>query len=199
MVRIIPVVVLLACVTALVACGGGSASKPTPVPTTQPTAVPTAAPTPDATATARRSGIPDVDAVIDAMLSGDDQQQRSLVAFQSMACTATAVGIGPFYCGEGEPDGTVSDVIPAVYCEGSFIRKDQFGFSDPTFSVYAIYDNGDSRHIILSRITAPQGRDLGLDLTLQRGRIVLMTFGCGDSPADMVRNAAPANFLLPPS
>jgi hypothetical protein len=144
------------------------------------------------------TGITELDELIDAVLSGDSTQLRSVTAFQSMACTATPVGIGPFYCDEGEANGTVSDVIPIAQCEGSFIRKEDFALADETLSLYAATQTDAGYRLVFSRLVGPERKDWGLALSVEGGRIVLVDFGCGDSPGEMLARLTSEDIVLPP-
>lgn len=185
---------------AFVACGDGSSSGDSPTITpirspVEPTAVPTRPlPTPDSSANARRTGIAQVDAVIDAVLSGDAQAFEAVTKFVPMACTATPVGIGAFYCQEGEPDGTVTDVLPAAQCEGHFLRRGNFSLPGDTLTLYAVVRSEAGYGIVFSRLVGPSQANWGLRLVIEGGRIVSVNYGCGEAPADL----AGGDLLLPP-
>ncbi len=88
-----------------------------------------------------RTGIEDVDAVLEAVESGDPQQLRDLIHFTSVACTkADGLG-GPPKCLDDEMDGTIVDVLPFLGSEGHFLRKaDVSDFPGiGVIGLYAIY------------------------------------------------------------
>jgi len=72
-----------------------------------------------------RTGIADVDVVLDAVESGDPQSVRALFQFTETFCT-TADGLGgPPKCRDGEANGTLVSVLPFLGSEGSFLRTDE--------------------------------------------------------------------------
>jgi hypothetical protein len=78
-----------------------------------------ASPTPAAS----RTGIPYVDKVIDAGLSGDPQVLNSLIHLSLLPCTIREGLGGPPKCLPGEPDGTVVEAFPVLSSEGGHVRK----------------------------------------------------------------------------
>jgi len=95
-----------------------------------------------------RTGIEDVDAVLEAVESGDPQQLRDLIRFTPVACTkADGLG-GPPKCLDDEAEGTIVDVLPFLGSEGHFLRKtDVSDFSGVSvISLYAVYKVADSAY-----------------------------------------------------
>lgn len=88
-----------------------------------------------------RTGNSDIDLVLAAVESGDAQELRYLVQYTNAPCTnADGLG-GPPKCREGEAEGTMSEVLPFISSEGSFLRKEEIGNwrgIDPA-ALYAIY------------------------------------------------------------
>jgi hypothetical protein len=82
-----------------------------------------------------------IDPVLAAVESGDAQELRSLVKYTNARCTnADGLG-GPPKCREGEAEGTMSEVLPFISSEGSFLRKEEIGNwrgINPA-ALYAIY------------------------------------------------------------
>jgi hypothetical protein len=75
--------------------------------------------------TATRTGIPDVDVVLDTVEGGDTRSVRDLFQFTETLCT-TADGLGgPPKCRNGEANGTLVSVFPFLGSEGSFLREDE--------------------------------------------------------------------------
>ena len=71
-----------------------------------------------------RTGIEDVDAIIDAILSGDIEARRALVQYTTSACT-TADGLGgPPKCKPDEADGTLVKAFPVLGSEGHHVRPE---------------------------------------------------------------------------
>lgn len=70
-----------------------------------------------------RTGIQEVDAVLDAVESGDPQKLRDEVHYSTLACkTVNALG-GPPPCQEGEAEGTLVEVLPILGSEGGHCAK----------------------------------------------------------------------------
>lgn len=88
-----------------------------------------------------RTGIPEVDTIIDTMLAGDPQQELQLLQFSSLACTrADGLG-GPPKCREGEAEGTQVEAFPILGSEGHHVRQDEVREwkSIQASDVYAVY------------------------------------------------------------
>ena len=69
--------------------------------------------------------MPELNNVIEIVLSGDVEAQRSLIRFTQTECT-NAEGLGgPPKCLAGETEGASVDVLPLLGPEGSFIRRDE--------------------------------------------------------------------------
>jgi hypothetical protein len=154
----IVLVILLA--LGLVAC---SPAKPTTQPASQtlepsPTAEalptqersPTREPTPDSqperTAPyhplTTRTGIEDVDKIVDVVARDDAQMLRSLIQFTDTKCT-TADGLGgPPKCRAGEVEGTPVEVLPILGPEGHFFHKEDIEdwAGVKAAGLYAVYE-----------------------------------------------------------
>ncbi len=97
----------------------------TATPTETPTEMATATPTESPTATATilpdpptpvprdtKTGIPEVDSVIETILSNDLDARQALVRFVTLGCT-TADGLGATpQCEDGQAEGTLVDFLP---------------------------------------------------------------------------------------
>lgn len=82
---------------------------------TAPVSTPTTTPPPT-------TGVPIVDQVIEAVLSGDVARVEALVDYQEIPCATSPQGIGaPPQCPAGVPDGSPLPAITSSSCEGSFI------------------------------------------------------------------------------
>src|SRR4030042_3186759 len=74
---------------------------------------------------AGRTGVPEVDAVVQAVLSGDQEALGRLVRYEAVPWTPGPVQFGgPPECREGEADGTVVDALRVASCEGHYARRD---------------------------------------------------------------------------
>ena len=89
-----------------------------------------------------RTGIEEVDRVLEAVASGDRQALLSVVQFTEAECThAQGLG-GPPKCREGEEEGTSMEVFPFLGGEGSYLRKDEIGNWQgiDISALYAVYE-----------------------------------------------------------
>jgi len=90
-----------------------------------------------------RTGIKEIDHVIDVIMDKDIEARLDLVQFGTTACTYTDGLGGPPNCEPGEADGTIIDSFPVSNGEGHFIRQDNIkGVFDFTvrglFAVYVV-------------------------------------------------------------
>ncbi len=72
-----------------------------------------------------RTGIPGVDIVLDAVLTRDQEAIKDLIRYSISACTNEMGLGGPPKCREGEPVGTMVEVLPFLGPEGHFLRRDE--------------------------------------------------------------------------
>lgn len=88
-----------------------------------------------------KTGIQDIDPVLAAVASGDQEQLRAHIHYTTAPCT-TAEGFGgPPKCSEGEAEGTLLEVMPVLGSEGGFFRSSEINTwtgIDAT-AIYAIY------------------------------------------------------------
>jgi len=116
-------------------------------PTTSPTA--TEAPiSPGYYPLSTRTGIAEVDEVLAAVESGDDQALRDLIRFTTVGCT-NAEGLGgPPKCRAGEAEGTRVNVLPLLGPEGSFIHESDVSsiHAMDVIGIYAVYSVSDSAY-----------------------------------------------------
>lgn len=122
----------------LSSCVPPSKPLPTPPPPTQDTlptgetqsisGVPTIEPTLEAMQLAiypsgMRTGDPELDSIIDALLKHDFPALKELTSYTRIGCTyADGLG-GPPKCQEGEAEGTILEVVPFLGPEGHHSRK----------------------------------------------------------------------------
>lgn len=155
-----------------------------------------------------RTGIDEIDTVIDAIMSGDINARIDLVRLTTTACTMEMGLGGPPKCKGNEEDGTSIDVFPISYGEGIFIRpgslKEVFSFS--VRGLFAI------SHVPGDAFKAqywPAG-DYGIAFTseddgsphiitvfVEDGRIVKLGFDYDWPPFEVVRENSD-EFILPP-
>jgi len=88
-----------------------------------------------------RTGIQEIDAVLDAVERGDPQKVRDEIHYSTLACkTVNALG-GPPPCQEGEAEGTLVEVLPILGSEGGHLRKEDIkdSFVLDVTGLYAVY------------------------------------------------------------
>jgi len=74
----------------------------------------------------KRTGINEIDHVIDVMMNNDIDARLDLVQFTTTPCTTTTGGLGgPPKCEQSEVDGTIVDAFPVSSGEGYFVRSDK--------------------------------------------------------------------------
>ena len=156
--RLVPALVIAA-LALLAACDGDSTAEPTATlpPTASPTAEATSAPSASSTAAptatepaatpaapvttptleglnARRTGDPEIDAVLDALLGLDGSALDAIVRTQSAICHEQSRGIGDLeVCPDGVAAGTEVEFFPTGVCEG-------FPLHEPPFVSFQIPD-----------------------------------------------------------
>jgi len=166
----------------VVACGGGDGSGP--------------------------ASAPDVDRVADAVTARDVAALLDLVAYQQLACTAQADdAAGPPLCRAGEADGTVVEAVPIVaQCESSYLRPGDVENAldhlvDPRPEVYAAFEVPETwasgeYAVVLS--SSEQGRPVATELVIEGGKIVVLDFGCGESPEERIAGIDEDTFVIEP-
>jgi hypothetical protein len=146
-----------------------------------------------------RSGVPQVDAVVQAVLSGDQEALGRLVRYEAVPCTTGPVQFGgPPECREGEADGTVVDALRVASCEGHYARRDgieqALGYlvaGKP--KLYGVYQGSPSTwlpggYTAVFSVEGPEsGQVFGKALIIGDGEIVSIDFGCGESPEQLAK------------
>jgi hypothetical protein len=151
-----------------------------------------------------RTGIAQVDAVIEAAEAQDGDALMALLRFQSLPCT-DEIGAGGGPKCDGEPVGTAVDVFPGGECEPAWWRRDEAGglldeviALDP--ALYAAFESPegfylDGRYAAVFEGDEPRTDEPGLKRYLavgveaDSGLITGMALGCGIEE--------PVHFLLP--
>ncbi|MCH8064509.1 MAG: hypothetical protein IIC90_01605 [Chloroflexi bacterium] len=179
--------VTLAILLAACADGGG---EPAPTATLEPAAT--------ATTEARRTGISQVDAVLDVLFSGDADAVRAMVRFTAIPCEAEPVGLGsPPMCKADESDGSPVDVYPHSSCEGFYIRPENMdgsysSLASPDGTLYAVYRAPDrywppAQFVAIftdpSRVIVPGDAQA---VSITDGRIVGSHSGCASTPEEFI-------------
>ncbi len=199
--------VTLAILLAACADGGG---ETTPAATQEP----------DATATpdepeALRTGIAELDAVLDVLFSGDADAVRDLINFTPVPCELEPIGLGaPPTCRSDEPAGSPVDVYPHGYCEGVYTRPEDMGgtylsLASPSGRLYAVYRAPDTYwppaqfvvvyFVVVNTdgiaVTVP-GKAFAVSIA--DGRIVGSHSGCADTLEEFIASYRLEEPVLPP-
>jgi hypothetical protein len=155
-----------------------------------------------------RTGIDEIDAVIDVILSEDINARLDIVRLTTAACTMeTGLG-GPPKCKGEEDDGTPIDIFPISYGEGIFIRpgslREVFSFSiRGLFAVYKLPEEefkaqywpaGDYGIVFTSE---DDGNPHIITVLVEDGRIVRLGFDYDWPPFERVREKSD-EFILSP-
>jgi hypothetical protein len=215
---------ILLCSIVLVVLGGmwllGGKGAPVVPPTT---ATPTLAPIAKATATPipvrsstssvammhdtdTRTGIENVDHVIDLVLEGDVDRLRDVLAFTTVGCTYED-GLGrPPKCREEESEGTEVEVLPFLGPEGHFLRRDEAHewSGIEVLGLYAVYRVSDDAYSTehypagqVAVIFVGAREEQSVVLQVDNGRVVRIDYVFGDSPESKLEREA-EEAILPP-
>jgi hypothetical protein len=196
---ILPLLLLLAA-----ACSEANGS--TPDPGNQPGATPTTPAQPSATPSpvpdvSSPTGIPAVDAAINAVLNGNIAALDGMIEYQDAACVATQHGAGgPPICVEGEVAGTTVRVFPVAYCEGTFSRDARLileDFVSQGLALHSVVQAPDEPRVepywpvgdtFVNFVSSIDSREVGTRLVIEDGKIVMAFFGCLHTPGDLMQH-----------
>ena len=147
---------------------------------------------------ANRTGVPEVDAVIQAVLAGDQETLRGFVRYAPVACSMDSQ-MGVEFCRPDEEDGTLVDALQLADCEGHYVRPDKI---DGTLAyllegnpkLYGAYPGSPSASLpgdytAVFSVQGPEpGQVFGVELLIDDGGIVFIDFGCGQSPEQLAQH-----------
>ncbi|MDA0270016.1 MAG: hypothetical protein O2798_02070 [Chloroflexi bacterium] len=158
-----------------------------------------------------RTGIPTVDAIVDAYLAQDADRLRALARYESSPCATTTTNDWygpPPQCPDGVPPGTPLEIMTVVGCHGGILTPDdmQRGWRAPIsdqIRLYAVatadgHTDPRAEHVVFFANAIGGGNDLGMVFVTGSGGYIHLDSGCGFSPVDMVERYQPLDFLLPP-
>jgi len=155
-----------------------------------------------------RVEVNDVDAVLSAVETGVASNVAALFKYSTIPCAATSALGGPPQCREGEAENTLVEVLPALFSEGSYFRKDEISNWQglDVKSLYAIFEISESAY---SDAYYPAGEygivliradDSSVILRVAGGGIVRVDYPAGPSfdmlDAIIARDAS--EMILPP-
>ena len=192
-----------------VACGDDGQDEATPTIGVEGRITPTSVAQPSPTsadtltpARGRRTGIPEVDAVVDAVESDDADRVRSLLRYMTFPCEPPGAD-GPAICRTGQKEGTPVDLFPSEGCESGLTSREEIDRSRLT-------GRGMGASILYEVYRAPAGFEPpaeyiavfstasvswpGLAMAIDQGQVVKIFFavifpgglGCAAKLADMV-------------
>ncbi len=197
------VMILAACLVAVtfiaLACDSGDDNSGGPIlPLNFVSPEPAATSTPEVEI--RHTGVAEVDAVIDAVASGDEAAIRELTLFQSVPCvgpTPANLG-GPPLCLEDEPFDTIVSVLRGVGCHGDYGRQADIlnVISGLPPSPYAAYGADGQYNIVYSYGAGTEA--IGAGLVVEEGRITGLTNRCAQGPEVFIEHVPPEQIVLPP-
>lgn len=139
---------------------------------------------------ADRTGIAEVDRVIEAVEAEDIQTLAGMVTYFEQPCGPPGGIPSPPQCPEGEPDGTPVDVWWSATCEGYYVSRAETEshimgrVEDVGLRLYAVYRDGsqlgfDADYVILFSHLGPNELLVGQSVALSGGRIQSWTTICG--------------------
>ncbi len=119
-----------------------------------------------------RTGLAEIDRIIDALLLHDFPAIKELTHYSKIACGIVDALGGPPRCTEGESEGTIVEVVPFLGPEGTHTRRaDYESWSGPdVLGLLAVYRNSGE---VWSDPNFPAG-DYGLVFLMSRGIEVLI-------------------------
>ncbi|UCD98321.1 MAG: SH3 domain-containing protein [Chloroflexota bacterium] len=156
-----------------------------------------------------RTGLDEVDQIIDVVLAGDRNAFRQKIKFTTTGCTHVMALGGPENCREGEAEGTLIEVLPFLGPgEGSQLRRDEIGNWQglDIAGLYTVYRLSDEAYSTEDYPAGEYGivfrsKDPNTLVTLQveNGAILRIDFTFGTPPElDFERNAEEI-ILAPPN
>lgn len=160
-----------------------------------------------------RTGVPEVDRIIEAILNQDVDALAGLVRYQQEECsTSDSSDIPePPRCKAGQADGSLVDVFLSGACKPSYVTREEvpdflsLNVGETELSVYAVYRTEsnpglDWDHRIVFH--GPEGREdvRGAEIGVENGGIASFTFPCS-SITGLVHflESDGAEVILPPS
>ena len=193
--------------------------QPTPLPSATATAeapeppvsgVPTLEPTRTTLRLAvhppeRRTGIEELDTIIDAVLAHDFEQLKTLTMYLVIGCTQSEGLGGPPKCAEGEAEGTLVEAVPFLGPEGYHQRRAEYeGWQGPdVLGLLAAYRVSPD---VFSEAAYPAGEvalvfldaqsSMPVTLQIMDGKIVRFDYGLGGSLEGDLERAA-EELLVP--
>jgi hypothetical protein len=194
---------LLFLITALVLLLSACATAPSPTPEPAQN---------DAPATYHpldtRTQIEEIDAVLQAVASGDPKQMVVLFGYTRTACMSVVNALGgPPQCRAGEADGTTVEVLPVLSGEGTFIHADEAdefrGLQ--VIGIHSIFRNSPTAYVEenfpageFTILFIGEGNLTGVALRIDAGKIVRLDYLLEKSAIQTIVTRDALSFILEP-
>jgi hypothetical protein len=150
----------------------------------------------------RRTGVAVVDALLDAMQSGNEATWEGLVVYQEVPCGVVEYGPG---CPDGAAPGTMIDAFPSSACHGGYTTVDrpprvEIGGAD-NLQLYAVTetaydDTPDEANIATIVLFRPDGG--GVAVSVGEEGMTSIRQGCGPWHPEWLTPQGPPDYVLPP-
>jgi hypothetical protein len=151
--------------------------------------------------------VPEVEQVTTAVQARDSDALLGLIGYEQVACTTAEHDVGgPPPCRAGEKDGDLVDVVQAATCQGTYLRPSDVPNTlqhllDPRPQVYAAFEAPEAWEsgeyaVVLS--SSQQGTVVASQLVIEGGKIILLDFGCGETPEEKIAGIEPGSFVITP-
>jgi DNA-binding CsgD family transcriptional regulator len=148
----------------------------------------------------RRSGIPIIDAILDAAQAQDVTAMAGLIEYQTVACSEPGQ-IGSLPCPPGAAPGTPLDALPSSACEGGYVLPNDAPASlietasAPLYAVVETQLSGVPAYEVV--VATPEGG--GVALAIGERGVTSVSRGCfAGSPDWLLQGYGQPSFLLPP-
>lgn len=155
-----------------------------------------------------RTGIEELDHIIDIFLEGDLESVLDLLVFTVGGCTEVMGLGGPPKCREGESEGALVEVFPSLGPEGFFFRKDEVHtWQRPdVVGLHAVYKVAEDAYTSEFYPAGQYGIILidanevtSVVLQIDNGGVVRIDYAFGDSPSTTLSRDAEEIILAPPA
>ena len=147
----------------------------------------------------RRSGIPIVDAILNAAQAQDATAMAELIEYQPVACSEPGQ-IGSLPCPPGTAPGTLLDALPSTACEGGFLLPEDAPMSliqTASAPLYAVVQTDLSNAPVYKMVVATREGGRAAITVGERG-VMEISRGCFDGSPDWLLRSDDPSFLLPP-
>lgn len=153
-----------------------------------------------------RTGIPEVDDALIALLARDEAAIKALIMWNETECTSLDGLGGPPKCRAGEQEGTPVKVLPFLGPEGHFLREEDLGSwsSPPIMGLYTVYRVSSAAYTDRDYpagdygITFLHGQGVSfVTFRIAEGRLVRIDYDFGFPPDEQLLRDAEV-LILPP-